>query len=503
VVPAPLLVEPHDGPGFTVSGATSVRVGSDSPAVRRIGEYLAAMLRPGPAGVTARADDGVGTEIVLSLAGDTAPGEEGYVLESAAGLLAIRAGTAAGLFRGVQTLRQLLPETVEVDGIQSGPWIVPPGRIVDRPRFVYRGVMLDVARYFFGVADVKRVIDLAALYKLNHLHLHLTDDQGWRIAIDSWPRLATYGGGTDVAGGPGGYYTQDDYREIVAYAAAHHMTVVPEIDLPGHTNAALASYPELTGDGRALDRYTGVEVGFSSLAAGNELTYAFLDDVFTELSGLTPGPYLHIGGDEAMATGAADYRTIVARVQEIVGRRGKTAIGWHEIAKADLAPSTVVQYWGVTPDADAVVAAAERGNKVILSPANRAYLDMQYDASSRVGQSWAGFVALADAYGWDPATRLPGLDPDAVLGLECPLWTETVRSVRDIEYLLLPRMPALAEVAWSPVTAHDWDGFRRRLADQAPRWVALGADFFASPDVPWSSVPRSTAHDGLEVEHLR
>ena len=513
-----MLVEPHDGPGFAISRATTVRVEPDAPALRPVGRYLVAVLRAGPDGVRTGADGGVGAhaggvgaasaagsadgvggadgEIVLSLEDDPAHGEEGYVLDSVAARLTIRAGTAAGLFRGVQTLRQLLPES----GLQSGASTVAPGRIVDRPRFPYRGVMLDVARHFFGVADVKRVIDLAALYKLNYLHLHLTDDQGWRIAIDSWPRLATYGGGSDVAGGPGGYYTQDDYREIVAYAADHHMTVVPEVDLPGHTNAALASYPELTGDGRALDRYTGMEVGFSSLVAGNELTYTFLADVFAELSALTPGPYLHIGGDEALVTGAREYRTIVSRAQEIVGRLGKAAIGWHEIAKAELAPSTVVQYWGITPDADAVVAAAARGNKVILSPANRTYLDMKYDASSPLGQSWAGNISLADAYGWDPATRLPGLDPDAVLGLECPLWTETVRSIRDIEYLLLPRMPALAEVAWSPAAAHDWDGFRRRLAAESARWIALGADFFASPDVPG---PGSTTHDGLEVEHLR
>jgi hexosaminidase len=280
------------------------------------------------------------------------------------------------------------------------------------------------------------------------------------------------------------------------------MTVVPEIDLPGHTNAALASYPELTGDGRPRERYTGVEVGFSTLT-DMPLTYEFLADVFAELAALTPGPYLHIGGDEAMSTGDEAYHRMIGRVQAIVRRNGKAAIGWHEIARTDLDPSTVVQYWGVTPDAATVVAAAERGTSVILSPANRTYLDMQYDASSRVGLSWAGYVSLADAYAWDPGSYLTGLDPAAVLGVECPLWTETVRSIRDVEYLLLPRLPALAELAWSPV-ASAWDDLSARLAAESTRWARLGADFFAAPDVPWSAVPppRSPAHEGLQVEHL-
>jgi hexosaminidase len=498
VVPAPRRVQPHEGPGFAVTEPVGIRVAPDSPAARRVGEHLAAMLGVGPVGGVG--GDG-GAEIALELNDDDPSlGEEGYSLTSAPGRLTIRAGAAAGLFRGAQTLRQLWPASGGT--VEDGP--IQAGRIVDWPRFPYRGVMLDVARHFFGVADIERVIDLAALYKLNYLHLHLTDDQGWRIAVDAWPRLATYGGGTDVSGGPGGYYTKDDYRRIVAYAAANHMTVVPEVDLPGHTNAALASYPELTGDGRRPERYTGIEVGFSTLT-DMPVTYEFLGDVFAELAALTPGPYLHIGGDEAMSTGAEAYDRMITKVQAIVRRNGKAAIGWHEIARAPLDPSTVVQYWGVTPDAATVVAAAERGISVILSPANRTYLDMKYDPSSRVGQSWAGTVSLADAYGWDPGSYVTGLDPAAVLGIECPLWTETVRSVRDVEYLMLPRLPALAELAWSPA-ARDWDDLSARLAAEATRWAGLGADFFASPDVPWSALPApaapSSAHEGLEVEHL-
>jgi hexosaminidase len=345
--------------------------------------------------------------------------------------------------------------------------------------------MLDVARHFLDVGVVQRVIDLASMYKMNYLHLHLTDDQGWRVAIDRWPRLTAYGAGTEVGSGPGGYYTKADYREIVEYAARHFMTVVPEVDLPGHTNAALASYPELNCDGRAPGRYTGLEVGFSALCAGNDLTYRFLDDVFGELAELTPGPYLHIGGDEALTLSREDYATMVVRAQEIVAGHGKAALGWHEVAAARLAPATVLQFWGVTPDAPEVIAAVRQGNKVIMSPANRTYLDMKYDESSPIGLSWAGTVNVAQAYDWNPATYLAGIDETAVLGVESPLWTETVRSVPDVEYLAFPRLVATAEIGWSPSSAHDWTAFRTRLGAQAPRWDALGLGFFRAAEVPW------------------
>ncbi|GAB3943101.1 hypothetical protein GCM10027614_31250 [Micromonospora vulcania] len=189
----------------------------------------------------------------------------------------------------MQTLRQLLPAAIESPVPVTARWVLPGGSIVDQPRFPYRGAMLDVARHFFAVEDVLRVVDHLARYKLNHLHLHLTDDQGWRIAIDSWPRLATVGGATEVGGGPGGHYTKADYRRIVSYAAARHVTVVPEIDLPGHTNTALVAYPELAPDKIAPPPYTGTEVGFSYVDPADERTYDFIADVLGELADLTPG----------------------------------------------------------------------------------------------------------------------------------------------------------------------------------------------------------------------
>ncbi|HWH00781.1 MAG TPA: family 20 glycosylhydrolase, partial [Pilimelia sp.] len=397
----------------------------------------------------------------------------------------IRARTAAGLFHGVQSLRQLLPAQVEHRRVQRAHWAVPAGRIVDRPRFAYRGAMLDVSRHFFGVDVVKRYLDQLALYKINHLHLHLTDDQGWRIAIDSWPRLATHGGSTAVGGGPGGYYTQAQYREIVAHAAARHITIVPEIDMPGHTNAALASYAELNCDGVAPPLYTGIDVGFSSLCVHKETTYTFVRDVLREIAALTPGPYLHIGGDEAHVTPAEDYRTFLNRVQPMVTDLGKTVVGWHQVGDADHSPGRVVQFWGRRgPDAD-LLAAVDKGAKVLLSPASKAYLDMKYTPETPLGLSWAGLIEVRTAYEWEPGSYLAGVPESAILGVEAPLWSETLLTREHLDYMAFPRLPAIAELGWSPAAALGWESFRARLAGHGPRWTALGIDFYRSPQVAW------------------
>jgi hexosaminidase len=347
--------------------------------------------------------------------------------------------------------------------------------------------MLDVARHFHPVSTVLRYIDELAQYKVNHLHLHLTDDQGWRIAIDSWPRLATYGGSTQVGGGQGGYFTKADYARIVAYAKARYITVVPEVDMPGHVNAALASYAELNCDELAPPLYTGTDVGFSSLCATKEITYKFIDDVVGELAALTPGPYLHIGGDEAHATKPDDYAAFINRVQNIVAAHGKSALAWHQVVGATPLPSTVAQYWDTTRTAPGVAAAARRGTKLLLSPANKAYLDMKYDASTPLGQDWAGLIEVKDAYDWDPGSYLTDVSASSVLGVEAPLWTETIVTLRDIEYMAFPRLPAIAELGWSPASSHDWGAFRARLAAQGPRWAAHGINYYRSPQVPWLS----------------
>jgi hexosaminidase len=416
--------------------------------------------------------------IALRLDPASALGDEGYRLEVGTDVAHATAGTAAGLFRAAHTLAQLV--------VPGDPPALPPVAIEDRPRFAWRGLMLDVARHFFGPADVKHVLDLMAPLKLNVLHLHLSDDQGWRIAIDAWPRLAEQGGRTAVGGDPGGAYTQADYRDIVAYAAERFITVVPELDTPGHTNAALAAHPELDPDTEHRP-YTGTDVGFSSLRADLDITYRFLDDVFAELAALTPGPWMHLGGDEAKSTSRDDFVAFLERAQPLVTRHGKRVAGWEEMAVAALQPGSVIQYWNTleTHGPDLARAAVAQGAQVLMSPARHVYLDLKYDATTELGLEWAGHVEVADAYGWDPATLVEGVGEADVIGVEAALWTETVRTRADLETMLLPRLAAVAEVAWTPAGARGWEAFRTRLAAQAPSWRARGVRFHPSPQVDW------------------
>ncbi|WP_405442831.1 beta-N-acetylhexosaminidase [Streptomyces niveus] len=499
VVPVPASVRPGGTP-YSLTPSTRIRVDEDSREARRVGTYLAGLLRPstgydlritdddGRGRAHGRGDDGI--RLRLS-PGDRALGDEGYRLESGRAGVTLTAREPAGLFHAVQTLRQLLPAAVERDSRQRGPWKVAGGTITDTPRYAYRAAMLDVSRHFFTVDQVKRYIDQLALYKINTLHLHLSDDQGWRIAIDSWPRLATYGGSTQVGGGPGGYYTKAQYRDLVRYATSRHLEVVPEIDMPGHTNAALASYAELNCDGVAPPLYTGTAVGFSSLCAPKEVTYDFVDDVVRELAALTPGRYLHIGGDEAHSTSHADYVEFMRRTQAIVAKYGKTVVGWHQLTGAEQVKGAVAQYWGYDATGAAeraqVAEATKAGTKLILSPADRTYLDMKYDRNTDLGQTWAGLVEVDRSYDWDPAAYLAGagVDPGAVLGVEAPLWSETLSTSDHIEKMAFPRLPGVAEIGWSPQSARDWGTYKVRLAAQGPRLTALGIDYYRSPVVPW------------------
>lgn len=489
IIPRPASVTPADGL-FELTVGISISVWPGSAELLEVGDCLAEKLRPAtgyPLVVVPAATPLPGGIHLTTASADPALGEEGYALVSAPAGVMLAAHQPAGLFRGVQTIRQLLPPAIELAQPQPGPWRIPCGTIRDIPRFAWRGMMLDVARHFFSVADVKRLIDLLALYKINRLHLHLTDDQGWRIEIKAWPRLAEYGGSTQVGGGPGGYYTQAQYTEIVRYAQARHIVVIPEVDMPGHTHAALASYPELTCSGNAPALYTGTHVGFSSLCVGKEITYAFLDDVIGEIAALTPGPYFHLGGDEAAATPRPDYSAFIEQAQEIVRRHGKQAVGWAEIAAARLAPSTLAQFWSAQGDGpDLARAAAAQGAQIILSPASVAYLDMKYTPTTPLGLDWAGCVEARDAYDWDPATVLPGLPPASILGIESPLWTETVENIADIEFMAFPRLAGHAELGWSPAEGRTWEAYRRRLAAHGPRWQALGVNSYRSPQVDWA-----------------
>jgi hexosaminidase len=487
IVPAPAKLRTTPGVSFTLTRQTRIVA---RPGSGTAGTYLAGILRRSTGyPIPVVAAGGSRDAIDLSLSGREKG--EGYRLAVTRASVRLEAGTAEGLFRGVQTLRQLLPPQVESPTVKRGPWTMPGVEVDDAPRFAWRGTMLDVARHFFTVKQVERYLDLAALYKVNTFHLHLSDDQGWRIVINGWPRLAEYGGSTAVGGGKGGYYTQAEYQQIVRYAAERYITVVPEIDGPGHTNAALASYADLNCDGKAPPLYTGTDVGFSSWCIAKPVTYRLLDDVLGQLARITPGPYLHIGGDEAQSTTPSDYSTFVQRVGQIATKHGKKIVGWNEIGAAPIPPGAVAQYWNTaTGSEDGTQTARDavrQGAKVVMSPANRAYLDMKYTEDTPLGQDWAGLVEVQDAYSWDPAKLVDGVTEKNVLGVEAPLWTETIVTNDDIDYMVLPRLPAIAEIGWSSQSARTWSDFRLRLAAQGPRWTAMPVRFYRSPQVPWPS----------------
>lgn len=485
IIPKPVSVE-ATGEAFALTGRTGIYIQGPAEELTPIGQYLADKLKPATGldiKVTADASKAGRGDILLELSeGDAALGEEGYELTVTKSLLKISANKPAGLFYGVQTVRQLLPARVEMATLQEGPWEIPTGTIRDYPLYAYRGAMRDVARHFFGAEDIKIFIDQLAAYKMNVLHMHLSDDQGWRIEIKSWPNLTAHGGKTEVGGGEGGFYTQEQYAEIVKYAQERFVTIIPEIDMPGHTNAALASYPELNIGGKSPELYTGIKVGFSTLDTKSETTYKFIDDVIRELAELTPGPFIHIGGDESHATKLEDYIPFVNRVQDIVIAHGKQVLGWDEIALATLKPNTVVQYWA---RADNAIKGINQGARVLVSPSKYAYIDMKYDSLSTFGLNWAGFIEVDHGYNWDPATVVPEIKKENIIGVEAPLWAETISNREEAEYLLFPRLLGYAEIGWTPAEMRSWDEYKVRLADHGKRMEAMGISFYKSKVLDW------------------
>jgi hexosaminidase len=490
IIPKPVSVT-ATGKYFTFRPGTGIYVQGETAELKQIGLSLAERLKP----ATGFEFEVKTTEktprpgnIYLTISGpDAKLGDEGYELTITKKMIKLSANGPAGLFRGIQTIRQLLPAKIEMSSKQESAWQIATGIITDYPVYSYRGAMLDVSRHFFVVDDVKRFIDFLASYKMNVLHLHLSDDQGWRIEIKSWPNLATYGGSTQVGGGKGGYYTQEQYSEIVKYAQQRYIMIVPEIDMPGHTNAALASYAELNCNDKATELYTGIKVGFSTLCTNKEITYRFISDVVRELAALTPGPYIHIGGDESNSTKEEDYIPFINRVQEIVLANGKKVMGWDDISIATLKPDVVAQHWATVKNAKAAVA---QGAKILMSPSKKAYLDMQYDKTTKLGLHWAAYIEVDSAYNWDPAKLVPGVTRENILGIEAPLWTETITNMEDIEYMVFPRLPGYAEIGWTKASARSWDEYKVRLGNQGERFEAMGINFYRSKFVPWPAMTK-------------
>jgi hexosaminidase len=484
IVPKPVAMTVTSGE-FEFNNNTTIRAedGTRSEAM-----YLAGALSPAMGfalavqeGKTSAANENA---VILKL-DDTATtlGEEGYRVSVKPEGILIAALRPAGIFYGCQTLRQMLPPEIlgatKADGVA---WKIPGAEIEDYPRFPWRGHLFDVCRHFFTVKEVKRSIDLMALHKLNRFHWHLTDDQGWRLEIKRYPKLTDVGAWRTEKDGKryGGFYTQDEVSDIVAYAAERHVTVVPEIEMPGHANAALAAYPELgcTGGPYEVANHWGI---FQDVyCAGQERTYQFNQNVLDEVMMLFPSAYIHIGGDECpkdrwtscpkcqawrKKEGLKDEHELqsyfVRRADKYLTAHGRRLIGWDEILEGGLAPGAILQSWRSEKGG---VQAASSGHEVIMSPVTHCYLDYDYDK-----------YPLQNAYSYEPIpAALPAKNAKFVLGLEGNMWCERVPNMTRYDFMVYPRMTALAEVGWSPKKLRSWADFEARMAVHHKRYDALG-----------------------------
>lgn len=436
---------------------------------------------------------------------------EAYRLDVSPEGVAIVAVDGAGLFYGVVTLLQMLHDVEGGDGLRS----LPAASVVDAPRYEWRGMMLDVARYFFPVQFIKQFIDLMAMYKMNVFHWHLTEDQGWRIEIRKYPKLTEVGAwrAETLVGhlrdepqtfdgvAHGGFYTQAQVREVVEYAASRCITVVPEIEMPGHCVAALAAYPELSCSGQPLDVSTKWGIHSDVYCAGKEETFEFLEDVLEEIVGLFPSRFVHIGGDECpkvrwrghgldqrrmRAEGLSSEEELqsyfIRRIEKSLMAENRRLIGWDEILEGGLAPEATVMSWR---GFEGGVAAANAGHDVVMTPMAHCYFDY-YQSNDRVAEPLAHgrVLSLDEVYGFEPTP--PGIAEDMahhVLGAQGNVWTEYMPSESRVEYMSFPRMSALAEVLWTPARNRGFAGFVKRLRAHLGRLDQLGVRY-RFPDDP-------------------
>lgn len=513
IIPKPVRIEPREG-AFALGPATAIVVHSGDDDVKAVGILLRSWLtraigaQPKIRGAESAAAP-AGTIFLTSDGADAALGDEGYTLTVTPDAIILRAAKAPGFHHAMQTLRQLLPpewETPASAGAEPRSQLVPCVHIADTPRYRWRGMLLDCGRHFMDKEFVKRCIDLLAYHKMNVLHWHLTEDQGWRIEIQQFPKLTGVGAWRkatrdseqprDSAGRYGGFYTQRDVREIVMYAQSRGVIVVPEIEMPGHCGAALAAYPQLSCTGGPFEVCTTWGVHEDVYCAGNEETFAFLEGVLGEVAALFPGAYIHIGGDECPKTrwkacakcqarikaeGLADEHELqswfVRRVEKILAEKGKRLIGWDEILEGGLAPNSTVQSWR---GFDGAVAAATAGHDVISSPTSHCYLD--YAQVRLPGEpTFMGFLPLERVYAFEPTP--PQLSPEQarhVLGGQGNMWTEHAPPDR-VERQVFPRLCALSEALWSPAAGRNYEHFVRRLETHELRLSAIGVSYFRPP----------------------
>lgn len=430
-------------------------------------------------------------------------GAEEYYLQVRTDGVTVEASAFGGFFYAIQTLKQMLPAEVYGGEKVRADWLLPCVTILDAPRFDYRGIHMDPCRHFWSVEETKRYIDIAAVYKLNRLHWHLTEDQGWRMEIKKYPRLTEVGAwrnGTMVGRDwdsndgirYGGFYTQEELRDIVAYAAERNITIIPEVDLPGHMVAALAAYPELGCTGGPYEVWTRWGVAKDILCAGNEQIFTFLEDVLNEVMDIFPSEYIHIGGDECFNGDAEPDRPdpwdvcpkcrakmrqlgikpgprakhylqnyVTARVQKIINDRGRKVIGWDEILEGDLAPGATIMSWRGTAGG---IQAARKGFDVVMTPNSHMYIDYyqsrEYDKEPL---AIGGYIPVSRVYEYEPYEGMEPGTEDHILGVQANLWTEYIPTPEQLEYMLLPRLCALSEVQWCQAERKDFTRFDASL----------------------------------------
>lgn len=484
VIPKPISYQKNTGE-FIVTENTEIFVKGNSKdeteELYRLAEYLSSKLSPATGyNFKINRSDKVseGSIYLTTIDSDELQGDEGYRIDITERIAKVSAYKTEGIFRGLQTFRQLLPAAIEKNELASDvKWNMECVVIEDKPEYEYRSLMIDVARNFFSVDEIKRQIDIAAGYKINKLHLHLSDDQGWRLEIEKWPELARIGGAKAINGGQGGYYTKEEFKDLVKYAQDRYIEIIPEFDMPGHTTAMLSSYDFLNPSGKKSAPYYGMEVGISSLMCHDEKTYEVIEDIIKEVSEISPSKYIHIGGDEAHKTSKEDYNYFMKRVSEIALKYGKTPIGWNPIDTVDkIDNKTVVQLW----KGDASSNIIENDMKMIVSKASKSYLDMKYDYYTPYGLMWAGCSTVQDAYEWDPQDYAPR---DLILGVESCLFTETITGRKSMDYMIYPRLLGHAEVGWSKKESRDFNEYKNRLKYHGYRLENMGVSYYKDKDI--------------------
>ena len=516
IIPQPVTVEELEGYFILEKNAI---IGYNKPEAKQVAEMLAKKLSI-PTGFDLMVRQGSSGTIQLDLENmaEQKVGTEGYKLESSSRGVIISANQPAGLYYGIQTLLQLLPKEIESKTLTHIAWTIPAARITDYPRFGWRGLMLDVSRHFFTKEEVKQYIDEMSRYKYNVFHWHLTDDNGWRIEIKSLPKLTDVGAwrvermghfGEREApkdGEPaiyGGFYTQEDIREIIQYAKDRFVTIIPEIDIPGHSMAALAAYPELSctknpdtkvnpGSNFAEWHGDGTFTMFidNTLNPSDEKVYEFLDKVFSEVATLFPGDYIHAGGDECYKGFWEKDKGCQAlmkklkvneveklqgyfmeRVEKILNEKGKKLMGWDEILEGGISPGASVMSWrGI----EGGIEAAHLGHDVVMSPTTFAYLDYTQGDPTVDPPIYAN-LRMEKCYSFDPVPE--GVDSKYILGGQGNLWTEHLPTYRSVEYMTYPRAWALAEVFWSPKESKNWGNFIKRAENQFDRSDLAGVNY--------------------------